>query len=125
MTEQVVSLDLGLTWEPNAPDAVLLAPDNEDARLAMRPHPNDPDRSMIVLRWVGTVRASLSAPNDEARHHHRLYGAGLRDLLWAGEVLDSEWTHELLAYDRPVSGNALRSATQGVHRRSRRGIVRS
>jgi hypothetical protein len=25
-----------------------------------------------------------------------LYTAGLRAVLWAGEVLDSEWTHELL-----------------------------
>ena len=102
MAPRVVSLDLGLTWDPNAPEAVLLAPDNEDARLAMRP--NDPDRSMIVLRWVGTVRASFSAPNDEARHHHRLFAAGLQEVLWAGEVLDSEWTHELLSMTVHAAG---------------------
>jgi hypothetical protein len=31
----------------------------------------------------------MSPPNDEARHQHRLYEAGLMDLDWLGVVRDS------------------------------------
>jgi hypothetical protein len=33
----------------------------------------------------------MSDPNDEALHRHPLYGHGLRDLMWLGEVQDSDW----------------------------------
>jgi hypothetical protein len=31
----------------------------------------------------------MEPPNDEARHGHRLWDAGLCDVLWFGEVSDS------------------------------------
>ncbi len=37
----------------------------------------------------------MHPPNDAAISGHRLYGRGLDQVLWAGEVLDSEWTADL------------------------------
>ena len=39
----------------------------------------------------------MSAPNDEARHTHPLYNAGLRSLLWAGEVAGSSTLRDINA----------------------------
>lgn len=47
----------------------------------------------------------MCASNDEARHHHRLYPAGLNGLLWLGEVESSERLAEISA---TVASHALR-----------------
>lgn len=87
--EHVVPLDLGVIWEPNAPEATLLADDSGNAVLAQRAHFDDPDQRCVVLRFDGVLHAQLGSPNDEARHTHRLYEHGLRELSWAGVVHDS------------------------------------
>jgi hypothetical protein len=52
--------------------------------LAIRTHPDDADQRNIVLLWTGVEPASLGEPNDEAISGHRLWQAGLSDLLWLG-----------------------------------------
>ncbi|MFN8159355.1 MAG: hypothetical protein U0R68_18225 [Candidatus Nanopelagicales bacterium] len=91
MTQQVVPLDLGVMWEPNAPDAVLVSTDSGRAALALIAHASDEDRRAVVLVWSGCAAALMAPPNDEARIQHRLYNSGLRDLLWVGVVEGSEW----------------------------------
>lgn len=47
---------------------------------------------LTVVITFGRCRAAAQLPfNDEALHLHPLYGRGLREVLWAGEVLDSTW----------------------------------
>ena len=41
VTEHVEAVDLGVTWEPNAPDAILLSADVGPSTLALNAHPND------------------------------------------------------------------------------------
>jgi hypothetical protein len=65
------------------------------AALAQRSHPDDPDQRCVVLRWDLVVHAQMGPPNDEARHLHRLYDVGLRELLWIGIVRESEMVSEL------------------------------
>lgn len=108
MSDRVSPLDVGARWEPNAPDAVLVSNDAGDACLALEPHVDDEDRRVVVLRWSGCASASMGAPNDEARHTHALYDAGLRDVLWAGEVADS---------------SALRRVASAVHRAPRHHYI--
>lgn len=91
MTERVVPIDLDVRWEPNAPEAVLVVTDLGVARLTLEPHPDDPDRPPVVLTWLRVVASRFGPYNDEGIHHHPLWAAGLRDVLWAGEVLDSSW----------------------------------
>ena len=91
MTEQVVPLDLGVMWEPNSPDAVLVSTDGGRAALALNAHASDEDQRAVVLTWNGCAAALLAPPNDEARHQHRRYHSGLREVLWAGVVEGSEW----------------------------------
>lgn len=90
MTEDVESLDLGVTWEPNAPDAILLSADVGSSTLALNARQNDPDGRCVVLKWAGCLYASMASPNDEAISGHRLWTRGLQRLLWAGVVHDSE-----------------------------------
>ena len=68
----------------------MLSDDSGWTRLAVRPHPDDADQRNVVLVWEGVEFASLSAPNDEAISGHRLWRAGLNDVLWLGLVEDSE-----------------------------------
>jgi hypothetical protein len=89
MPEQVVTLDLGVTWNPNAPEALLLSDGFGRTVLALRPHHDDPDRRCVTLVWEGARSASLADPNDEAISGHRLYASGLSEILWAGTVRDS------------------------------------
>jgi len=90
VTEHVESLDLGVTWEPNAPDAILLSADFGPSTLALNAHPDDPDERCVVLNWTGCQYASMAPPNDEAISGHRLWIKGLQGLLWSGIVHDSE-----------------------------------
>lgn len=82
-------LDTPLRWEPNAPEAFLVSDDVGRGALAQRAHPDDPDQRCVVLRWDVVRYALMSPPNDEALDQHRLYDAGLNDVLWLGVVRDS------------------------------------
>lgn len=77
-----------VTWEPNAPEAVLLSDDMGRGAWGQRAHPDDPDRRCVVLRWDGVIYALTGPPNDEGRNQHRLYAAGLGDI-WLGVVRES------------------------------------
>ena|SRR5215469_16142818 len=68
----------------------MISDDSGQTRLAVRPHREDVDRRNVVLVWDGVEFASLSAPNDEAISGHRLWRAGLNDVLWLGLVEGSE-----------------------------------
>ena len=87
MAERVVTLDLGVEWEPNAPQAVLLSDDSGRACLSLSPHPNDSDLRMVVIVWTGARAALMQPPNDEALSGHPLYGKGLAEVRWSGEAL--------------------------------------
>ena len=95
VAEHVEALDLGVTWEPNAPDAMLLSADLGPTSLALQAHPNDPDDRCVVLVWNGCRYACMAPPNDEAISGHRLWEKGLRGPLWAGVVRDSELVQDL------------------------------
>lgn len=90
-----MSVDLGVTWDPNAPDAVLTASDMGHTLLTLRAHPDDPDRRSVVLEWSGSRFSCMSDPNDEAISGHRLFSKGLGDLLWAGLVEHSSLIMDL------------------------------
>lgn len=100
MAERVVPWDLGVEWEPNAPEAMLLCDDGGRAFLALFPHFNDPDERMVVIAWTGSRAAVMQPPNDEALSGHRLYDKGLAEVSWAGEVLGSAWIEQLELQDR-------------------------
>ena len=89
MSQSVRNVDLGTTWEPDNPGAVLLASDGGDARLTMRAHVDDADQRPVVLVWLRSWAVRMEPTNDEALTGHPLYRAGLRDVLWVGEVLQS------------------------------------
>ena len=89
MSEEVVSIDLGADWDPNAPSAVLLT-NGATTALALNAHMDDPDQRSVVLYWVGCHHSSIGGPNDEARSGHRLWGKGLSSVYWIGEVWGSE-----------------------------------
>jgi hypothetical protein len=63
--------------------------DDAWAKLTLLPHMDDDDTRRIALEWHGCVAARMEIPNDEAIAGHPLYRSGLREVLWAGEVLDS------------------------------------
>jgi hypothetical protein len=100
MSERVEALDLDTWWDPNAPAASLTISDRGRAWLRLRPHPDDPDGRLVVLSWEGCSSASLTPPNDEALAGHRLYGKGLEDVLWIGEVMESEYIARLEVMNR-------------------------
>jgi hypothetical protein len=95
MVERVVVADLGVVWDPNGPEAELAATDRAVATLRLRPRWDDPDKGRIAIVWRGVQYSSMGWPNDEAKSGHRLYAKGLREVLWAGEVLDSELIDEI------------------------------
>lgn len=92
MPKRVVPILGGLRWEPNSPDESF-GVDGRFAALVLRPHPNDPDASSVVIFWSGVDQAIFGPPNDEGRHQHPLFDAGLGVLPWAGEVIDDEFDH--------------------------------
>lgn len=87
MRVRVVPLPESPRWEPNAPDASLVAGDDGVTRLSLRAHPDDENQSRVVVEWSGTVAATMSDPNDEGLHTHPLYANGLDTLTWMGEVV--------------------------------------
>lgn len=95
VAEHVVAFDLGVTWDPNAPAAALLARDQGSTVLRLAPNPADDDTRDVLLVWSGSCLARLEPPNDEALSGHRLYTAGLSRVLWAGEVIESSLIAEL------------------------------
>jgi hypothetical protein len=105
MTERVVPWDAGYEWEPNAPDAVLAVSDRGRAVLAVNAHHNDPDQDCVVFVWSRSWAATMGCPNDEAIEGHRLYSRGLSDLLWAGQVEQSEWIADVERRNRVHSGH--------------------
>jgi hypothetical protein len=90
MAENVVEVDLGVEWEPNGPEAVMLTDDGGRTALALGAHFDDEDQRAVVLFWTGAQYRSMASPNDEARNGHRLYGRGLKGVLWIAEVHESE-----------------------------------
>lgn len=86
----IAAVENSPVWEPNAPEARLLADDFGRAALALRAHSDDSDRRAVVIVWRGVGHAALGGPNDEGLHEHELYDAGLRDLLWMGRVQDGD-----------------------------------
>jgi hypothetical protein len=93
MAAYVEAVDLGVKWNPNAPEARLLSDDFGMTLLALKPHHDDADRSCVVLAWSGTRSVCMADPNDEAISGHRLYGSGLSEVPWAGVVRDSDAIH--------------------------------
>lgn len=90
MTEWVEPLPgVDITWEPNAPEAVLISDDYGRGALALKAHPADPDRRVVLLRFDLVVYSAMTPPNDEGLGHHPLYERGLKDLLWLGVVRNS------------------------------------
>lgn len=100
-----------VTWDPNAPDAVLLSDDFGRGALALRAHPDDPDERTVILRFDLVIYALMTPPNDEARFHHPLYALGLEDLMWLGVVRDSS----LVARLRPLWSPAADFRLQPMH----------
>lgn len=100
MAERAEVLDLGVIWEPNAPEAVLLSDDYGRTVLAMNPHPDDSDTRCVVVVWKGTSSACLGGPNDEAISGHRLYRKGLKGILWAVQVRNSNTIRDLERQNR-------------------------
>ena len=94
MAEHVETVDLGVRWQPNGPEAVLLV-DQGLAVLALRPHIDDDDQSCVVLVWRDSYSARLGSPNDEGLLNHALYGKGLESVRWAGIVIESSAVTEV------------------------------
>jgi hypothetical protein len=92
--EHVTMLDVGVHWEPGAPEAVLITGD-DGAVLVLNAHTVDADQRCVVLRWKRATAVALEPPNDEAISGHRLYDRGLREVSWAGEVHHSAWIADL------------------------------
>lgn len=93
----VQPIDLGVTWAPNSALPLFFASDEDKAELWLHPEWDDADQSWIVLHWVGFSAAQLMPYNDEVRHLHPLAERGLMDILWAGEVTNSDWLEEVSA----------------------------
>ena len=90
----VTPIEIGLTWEPNAPDAVLVSGDNSIAVLALNANVDDPSREAVVFTWAGCQGARLEPWNDEGILDHPLWGDGLKDVHWIGELASSYWLDE-------------------------------
>jgi hypothetical protein len=113
MREVVRSVDVGVVWEPNCPDAILLSDDRGSTALALNAHPDDEDQRAVVLRWSGVLLASIGDPNDEGLSRHRLYDSGLKDVLWIGEVFNSE-TVASLVREGDIDSRAAAVPTDGA-----------
>lgn len=92
--EHVVALDVGATWQPNAPEALFLQL-GQSAFVVLHAHCADSDTRDVVLVFEGFKSAVVGGPNDEAHHGHRLWESGLSKCLWAGEVFASSYIDAL------------------------------
>jgi hypothetical protein len=88
--EHVEPVDLGVRWEPNAADPLLVQRQGK-AILVAPPHFDDADQRRVGFVVTGCYGVWLGPPNDEGISAHRLYDLGLRECVWAGEVFDSSW----------------------------------
>jgi hypothetical protein len=102
--EHVTPYDLGVTWQPNISDPILLQ-EGPNAILIVDPHMDDEDQRLVVIRVNPCSGVWLGSPNDEGRSGHRLWSKGLSRCLWAGEVVDSKWIDDLKAAAR-AAGHA-------------------
>jgi len=94
--ERVASYDLGVKWEPNISNP-LLVQQGARALLAVDPHFDDEDQRLVVIQIVRCQGVWLGLPNDEARSGHRLWSKGLSECRWVGEVLNSTSIGKLAA----------------------------
>jgi hypothetical protein len=101
--EWVQPVDLGITWDPNAPYPCLVQTDNH-AFLILKLFediPPEGDATSVtaetvgVIEWKGLYASLMGPPNDEAISGHRLWDRGLKEILRAGEVFGSEWVRHL------------------------------
>lgn len=107
--------ELAVSWEPNAPGAVLITSDYGRTLLALNAHLDDADQRCVVLVWQ-SVWASIGQPNDEARGGHRLYGVGLAEVLWGGYVEHSSLIADLARQDNVAfPGQGYRSPATLTH----------
>ena len=90
MVEHVVPALPDVVWNPNVEAGVLIVAENGNATLSLLARSDDPNQRTVVLTFSGVRAARMEPPNDEAISGHRLYDKGLREVLWVGEVLDSE-----------------------------------
>ncbi len=112
MPEFVLPLDVMVRWEPNRPQAVLLADDAGGAALALAAHPDDGDRRCVVLTWQGSRSATMSGPSEYAVAGHRLWDKGLRDVAWVGVVQGSQLVSDIEA--GPAHREPFRSLTHHI-----------
>jgi hypothetical protein len=100
--EWVHPIDLGFTWDPNAPCPCLIQTDNHAFLLLnmFEDTPIDVTASesaqlVGVITWQDLCASLMGPPNDEAISGHRLWDRGLQQVLWAGEVFGSAWVRSL------------------------------
>src|SRR5882757_4937249 len=76
-----------LQFDPNVPNVRLIVSDDGGVLLRLAPHPSDPDRRDVELRWFDVAATAYSARlNDEAIHGHPLWAHGLSSVSWAGVI---------------------------------------
>jgi hypothetical protein len=93
MSEHVVPVDFGVTWDPNTEHGRLVITENGDAQLLLNAG-IDSDRRDVLFVWRGASVGRMEPPNDEAVSGHRLYQRGLKDCR-IGEVIESELIADL------------------------------
>lgn len=52
MVECVQSIDVGVVWDPNASNSVMLSTDDADTVLALNSRYDDDDSRAVILRWT-------------------------------------------------------------------------
>lgn len=114
LSEQVEPLELAVSWEPNAPEAILISNDLGVTSLAVRADVDDLDQRCVVFVWRGTRSASMTPPNDEALAGHCLYDKGLRGAP-AGVVQNSALVSELERQNRVHPAHNARSLARLTH----------
>lgn len=104
----VTPIELNVRWDPVLPSPALLAGDRSRAELWLRPHPDDAEQSWIVLHWLECRAVKMMPYSDESLTQHPMYWKGLSDVLWAGEVVESQWLDEVRALAFPGIRDDLR-----------------
>jgi hypothetical protein len=93
--QRVTEYDLGAVWDPGVPGATLTVPDDGAARLRLRHRRDDKDTRDVVLVWNRCLLTRTEPMNDESLDCHRLYDAGLCDVVWIGRVHGSKLVQEV------------------------------